>query len=104
MLVHLSGRSRALPYRLLTIEIPDDSLGDSAPLPTTWTITPAGRPSQSVGEHWLTDRQSIVFRVPSVIIPDEPSFLLNPLAPGFEKVRVIAEKPFQLDIRLAAPP
>ena len=50
MLVHLTGRSRTLPYRLLTIEVPDDSPEHPSPLPDSWITTPAGTSKQCVPE------------------------------------------------------
>lgn len=102
MLVHLTGRSRALPYRLLTVEVPDDSLVGTLQLPAGWGATPGGRASQGLGEDWLRSGEAVALRVPSVIIPEEFNLLLNPLAPGYERVRVLDERDFQLDLRLAA--
>ena len=39
--------------------------------------------------------------VPSVIIPEESILLLNPLAPGFDTIRVLEERDLHLDLRLA---
>ncbi len=101
MLVHLTGLSRAMPFRLLTIQVPDVPASPPVPLPSTWLTTPAGNASQSVGKSWLQSRRSVVLQVPSVIIPEESNLLINPLAPGFESVRVLDDLPFQFDLRLA---
>ena len=104
MFVHLTGSSRSLSYRLLTIEVPDDSPERPASLLDSWATTPAGNCSQSVGGKWLESRQSTILEVPSVIIPEESNFLLNPLTPGFEAVKVVSERDFHLDPRLAEQP
>ncbi len=101
MLVHLVGRGRALPYVLLTVEVPDETLLDSGPQAEGWNATPPGRISQNPGEGWLREKKSAALRVPSTIVPEESNFLLNPLAPGFDRVRIVDKRPFQLDTRLA---
>jgi RES domain-containing protein len=101
MLVHLSGRSRGLTYRLISLEIPDDSISVATPatLPAGWDALPAGEASQMVGENWLQAGRTLALRVPSVLIPEESNLLLNPLADGFGSIRVLDEREFQLDLR-----
>ncbi|MCB1061643.1 MAG: RES family NAD+ phosphorylase [Verrucomicrobiae bacterium] len=101
MLVHLTGRSRGLVYRLLTIDVPDELVAEVPVLPDGWDATPAGGVPQSIGAEWLIAGKTVALKVPSVIIPEESNFLLNPQAPGFPEIRVIAERDFQLDLRLA---
>lgn len=101
MLVHLTGRSRGLAYRLLTIDVPDDFVTEVTSLPDEWDATPPGGVSQSVGGDWLATGKTAALKVPSVIIPEESNFLLNPQAHGFPEIRVIGERDFQLDLRLA---
>jgi len=38
--------------------------------------------------------------VPSVIVPQESNFLINPLHPNFEKVKILKTELFSLDSRL----
>jgi len=102
LLVHLSGRSRSLDFRLLTLELDHECVSDTPPLPRDWSAHPAGKSSQSIGLEWLKTSQSPAMRVPSVLIPEEHNLLLNPSATGFERIRVIEEREFRLDLRLSA--
>ncbi|MGB6222707.1 RES family NAD+ phosphorylase [Haloferula sp.] len=104
LLVHLTGRSRALKFRLLTLEIDQAAVLEAKHLADGWNTHPAGRASQIIGQNWLQDSKSPVLRVPSVLIPEESNFLLNPLAPGFDMIRVIEERELSLDLRLAESP
>jgi len=97
MLVHLQGRSRTIPYRILTVEIDDDSISRLGPPSPGWDARPAGRASQHDGLEWLKAGRTVALLVPSVIIPEESNILLNPNAPGFQKIRIIDEHSFQLD-------
>lgn len=101
MLVHLTGRARALPFRLLTIQVPDESIAAVSRLPDGWSASPPGMGSQTVGEAWLREGRALSLRVPSIIIPEESNLLLNPAASGFERVEVLDQREFQLDLRLA---
>ncbi|MEP4078692.1 RES family NAD+ phosphorylase [Haloferula sp.] len=101
LMVHLTGRSRALSYRLLTLDLDDSVVSKAKHLPDDWTAHPAGKASQSVGLDWLQANKTPALKVPSVLIPEESNLLLNPQAPGFEKIRVVEEREFRLDLRLA---
>lgn len=104
LLVHLTGRSRALKFRLLTLEIDKAAVLEARHLPDDWNAHPAGRAPQMVGQAWLQASKSPVLRVPSVLVPEESNFLLNPQAPGFDKIRVVEERELSLDLRLAESP
>lgn len=72
---------------------------DAADLPE-WNSTP---PEASVvfGTRWARERRSVVLRVPSVMIPAESNFVLNPDHPRFrDAVRVGKAQPFRFDDRL----
>ncbi|MFC7336758.1 RES family NAD+ phosphorylase [Haloferula chungangensis] len=101
LLVHLTGHSRRLSYRLLTLEIGETTPSETPALPPDWSAHPAGTSSQSIGLEWLKSTQTVAMRVPSVLIPEEYNLLLNPDAAGFEKIRVIEEREFRLDLRLS---
>jgi len=100
MLVHLNGRTRGLPFTLLTIRLPDGFRITTAHPPESWDAIPAGDASQSFGGSWLKGGDTIALRVPSIIIPDETNLLLNPQASGFERVEIVDRREFQMDRRL----
>ncbi|WP_149243844.1 RES family NAD+ phosphorylase [Dyadobacter sp. 32] len=56
--------------------------------------------SRQEGDSWLRDRTSLLLRVPSVVVPAESNFLLNPLHPDANSVKVVDVEPFSLDKRL----
>ena len=69
-------------------------------LPRDWQTYPAPPVLQEIGTEWARKRESLLLRVPSVVIPTEENYLLNPMHE--EIVRVIARKmtPFNFDPRL----
>ncbi len=51
-----------------------------------WSSRPLGAASQKIGDNWLENGTSLVLRVPSVIVPTEYHYLINPLHPRFKSI------------------
>jgi len=100
VLVHLDLPPELIPdtYRLLTIEVPDDS-------PTVSLKASPATPADclSAGDAFLKEAAALALLVPSVIVPQERNALLNPRHDAMGRVRLIADTPFQLDPRLLRP-
>ena len=102
MLVHLE--SPALLKKYLLFEVSFDSsyvqqlsLDD---LPTDWRSDPPPSSTQAIGDAWATSLASPVMLVPSVLIPGESNFLLNPRHSQFPELRIGDPVPFEFDPRL----
>ena len=82
-LVHIKN-SLPLNRYLVSIDIPDHvwrvrlQLTD---LPVGWDAEPAGLTSVALGDNWLAARSEAIFQVPSVIVPEEFNYLINPAHP-----------------------
>ena len=100
LLVHLTGQSRSLNFRLLTLEVDDDSIAHVKHVPEGWAAQPAGKASQSIGLNWLQSKKTLALKVPSVLVPEESNLLLNPEATGFDGIRITEEREFRLSPRL----
>jgi len=61
---------------------------DPSRLPRNWRASPIPARLQAVGDEWVADGRSAVLRVPSVLVPAESSFLLNPRHPDFGKLQI----------------
>lgn len=72
-------------------------------LPEDWDRKPPSEGSQRIGLEWVKAGKSAILQVPSVIIPTEDNFLLNPAHPDFKKLRIDPPEPFGFDPRLLAP-
>lgn len=59
----------------------------------------ADRLARQRGDAWLTEATGPALRVPSVIVPQESNWLLDPRHPDFA-ARVESQKPFRFDPRL----
>jgi RES domain-containing protein len=62
--------------------------------------------SRQIGDEWLDSKATPVLRVPSVLVPRQTNYLLNPEHSLFEPIQVIESTPFAFDTRLlsAIPP
>lgn len=86
-------------YRVSFKESQVESLS-VAQLPEDWRVEPPASSTQAIGDQWVREARSLVLEVPSVIIPEERNYLLNPQHPDFEKIKRGPETPFVLDSRL----
>ena len=77
-----------------------EDLLDPAGLPDGWDASPPGFVSQGIGDRWLDEASSAVLCVPSVIVPAESNFLLNPRHPEFERIEIGKPEELRLDPRL----
>ena len=69
-------------------------------LPARWNEWPAPVALQEIGDAWVAAGVSAMLSVPSAVVPAERIYLLNPLHPGFRRVRIGEATPFAFDARL----
>ena len=69
-------------------------------LPKGWNVQPPGLASKNIGDEWIRSERSAVLAVPSIIVPQERTFLLNPKHRDFAKIKIKDERDFALDSRL----
>ncbi len=72
-------------------------------LPADWRQVPTPISTQELGAEWLNSGRSAVLRVPSVIIPTEYNFVLNPAHPDYHQLQIGPAEPFSIDPRLLGP-
>lgn len=81
----------------------DASLSESVlpeMLPAEWRAEPPGLGPAAFGDRWVREGRSAILAVPSVIIPHETNYLLNPLHSDFPKIKIGKGQPFSFDPRL----
>jgi RES domain-containing protein len=103
VLVHLD--SPALLEKYVFLEVNFDAFLvidlDRSCLPRNWQSDPVPEAIQAIGDRWILSRDSAVLRVPSVLVPGESNFLLNPRHPDFGKIGTSRPLAFRFDPRLA---
>jgi RES domain-containing protein len=79
------------------IAIETVAVGD---LPPDWRTYPAPPTLALVGERWLRESRTAVLSVPSVVVPDERNFVLNPNHADFARLVINPSEPFSFDPRM----
>jgi RES domain-containing protein len=69
-------------------------------LPADWRSLGVREQLQAIGTDWARRGPSAVLAVPSVVIPTETNYLLNPLHPSFARIETGESVEFVTDLRL----
>lgn len=69
-------------------------------LPGDWRVEPPPPSTKQLGDEWVRSARSAILALPSVIIPGELNFLLNPAHPDFKKIVIGTPEEFAFDPRL----
>lgn len=102
-LVHADRRSFERDYVVFRLSIPEDlslELRDED-LPEDWQARAVSEGARQVGDAWLAARASVALSIPSVIVPEERNYLLNPEHPLFTELTIESPRPWRFDVRLA---
>jgi RES domain-containing protein len=88
---------------LLTISLPSDpDMEEIKPqmLPKNWKMYPGPIQLTEIGDEWLNRNETLILKVPSVIIENEYNYLINPSHKDIVKVKIIRKEKFIVDERL----
>jgi len=69
-------------------------------LPEDWRQEPPPPSLQQLGDNWVKSGASVILAVPSVVIPRELNYLINPGHPGFGKIKIEKATDFAFDQRM----
>lgn len=101
--VHVSKETRPDDLVSISLEIPNDARIErviESKLPSKWRTYPAIDELKEIGRKWIKNGASAVLTVPSVIIPQELNYLINPDHSDFRKMKISKPSPFSLDDRM----
>jgi RES domain-containing protein len=103
-LVHIRPVTLRENFRAYRIRFDDDLLISITlkKLAKGWDAQPPSAASRRIGDDWVKSGRSAVLSLPSVLIPLERTFLLNPAHPDFRKIEIKDMETFVLDPRLKA--
>ena len=92
-------------YMLVTLSLPDNikkEVVDPNSLAAGWD-SPDTRPlTKKLGDKFLRGKSSLILMVPSVLMPEENNYLLNPLHPDSKKIKPINKRRIHFDARVSA--
>jgi hypothetical protein len=86
----------AADYAVTPIELPDDlavTTRTIETLPTNWDAGEPANDTRDIGTEWAKSLVTVILAVPSVVIPRECGYIVNPRHPDFPTVR--GKRPLQ---------
>lgn len=106
VLVHLPPSIFPTNFCLAEFDLPENSIltADNASLPADWQDISPPIALKQLGDAFLKQNKYLLMKVPSVIVPQEFNYLLNPLHADAAKIKLVEKKPFSFDTRLVPSP
>ncbi|RYZ33794.1 MAG: RES domain-containing protein [Sphingobacteriales bacterium] len=100
-LVHFGGRIVG-DYCQLALEIPDGLIQElkEESLPANWRESPPPDQLRYFGDQFISEGKFLALRLPSVLVPKEYNFLINPKHPDLNRLRVLVKSKIKFDDRL----
>jgi RES domain-containing protein len=103
--VHLGTSDLPLQRYLIAIDIPDRIwrarvIVETELLPTNWNISPPNKSSIDFGNAWIKSEKSVVMSLPSVIVPEDSIFLINPMHKDVSLINAVVMRKWEYDVRL----
>lgn len=100
LLVHLQRGDKSNEFALLSILVPETEIAaiSFSKLKNNWREDIGY--TQFIGNEFIRNKQSLLMKVPSAIVPEEHNLLVNPLHPDAKKIKIIRSKTFRFDNRL----
>jgi RES domain-containing protein len=91
-------------YVLIEAHVPEELIEtlQREDLPDDWNALPESNTTREMGTKWAMEKRSAILGVPSVVIPNELNFLLNPEHPDFSKIETGTSNRVGWDPRLLA--
>jgi RES domain-containing protein len=100
MLVHLTPKTKSVRFSFVEVNLSSLSIEKIATLPPGWDETLPSGATREAGTEWLRSKRSAVLQVPSVLIQEEPNYILNPSHPECENLFPVSARDFFFDTRL----
>lgn len=87
---------------MVAIDVPEDDIKivPIADLPGNWMFKPTPDETKSFGTALLSRTGNLLIQIPSVVIPEEFNYLLNPLHPRSAEFKIIAVNDHAFDPRI----
>lgn len=98
--VHMKNTIPFPSARIASIEVPEGASTktiDVSDLPPDWKKYPAPDELQEIGREWAQSGKELLLKIPSVLIPHEFNYLINPGHPDMKYVKIISVEELQYD-------
>ena len=102
-LVHVSLPNLPAGLKVVSLGIPDSIVPkeiDPSRLPELWRTNPPPFALADIGTDWVVSGESLLLRVPSVVVPDEFTIIINPRHHNMKQIKLLEAVDFVFDERL----
>lgn len=90
-------------YHLITLAVPDNLVTQKVAvknLQNGWDA-PDTRPfTKKIGDAFLTDKKYLMMQVPSVMMPEEMNYVINPMHTDMKQVKLVNKRRIDFDKRV----
>jgi RES domain-containing protein len=102
ILVYAPREALQLEWRVIAVEVPDGEveLAATRRLPGSWRNQPSSLEARRFGAGWLGKAGALGLVLPSVIVPQERTLLINPRHPAAKGLKGSLPERFVFDPRL----
>lgn len=102
ILVHAPREALRLEWRVIAVEVPDAAIRipPARCLPEGWRDQPSSPGGRRFGAAWLAKQAGLAMALPSAIVPQERTLLVNPRHPDAAKLKSAGRERFVFDPRL----
>ena len=90
-------------YMLVTLAIPDrpsTKILRERELPIDWNALDIFQVTQKIGDYFLEEQKNLILQVPSVLMPEEYNYVINPLHPSMKQVKITHQRQIEFNDRL----
>jgi RES domain-containing protein len=101
ILVNLPSPTLLARFVRIPVEFDEALVSNPTRLPPDWQRRPAGPETKAIGDDWAAAQGSAVLKVPSLVVPEEFNYLLNPSHSDWDKIHIKAPIAYPFDPRLA---
>lgn len=90
-------------YILVTIYVPDSATAqviDIKKFPAGWQQTNIHYFTRKTGDRFLMDGKKLLLKAPSILVPEEFNYVINPLHPDMKEIKILKQRELVFDNRL----
>lgn len=102
ILVHAPREALRLEWCVIAVEVPHEAIkvASAKQLPDGWRDQPSSPGARRFGAVWLAKEGELAMALPSAIVPQERTLLVNPRYPAAARLKGAKAERFMFDPRL----
>lgn len=101
--IHLGREGLHITFVYFVIDIPEQvpvKEIEFGALPEDWRREPPPNSTKKLGTRWVKSKESVLLRVPSVILPIGFNYIADVTHPEFNDIKISEPQPFTFDSRM----